>query len=105
MKILDYSSFEDIFVNFLNTYAPIKTKIIRANNHESITKALGQAIITRSGLKNVYSKNQNTTNQSNYKQQRNFCTNLPGKTKFEYFRATLNDNETIMKNLNDNETI
>ena len=62
MKILDYSSFEDIFVNVLNTYAPIKTKIIRASNHKFMGKALGQAIITRSGLKNVYSKNQNTTN-------------------------------------------
>ena len=105
MKILDYSSFEDIFVNVLNTYAPIKTKIIRASNHKFMGKALGQAIITRSGLKNVYSKNQNTTNQSNYKYQRNFCTDLPRKTKFDYFRVSLNDNETIMKNLNDHETI
>ena len=33
IKILDYSSFEDIFMNVLNTHAPVKTKIIRANNH------------------------------------------------------------------------
>ena len=61
IKILDYSSFEDIFINFLNTHAP-KTKIIRANNHEFMTKALRKALITRSRLKNVCLKNQNTTN-------------------------------------------
>ena len=34
MKILDYSSFEDIFINnVLNTRAPVKTKLLRANNH------------------------------------------------------------------------
>ena len=34
MKILDYSSFEDIFINnVLNTRAPVKTKFLRANNH------------------------------------------------------------------------
>ena len=34
MKILDYSSFEDIFINnVLNTRASVKTKFLRANNH------------------------------------------------------------------------
>ena len=56
IKILDYSSFEDIFINALNTHAPVKTKIIRANNREFMTKALRKAIMTRSGLKNVYLK-------------------------------------------------
>ena len=32
IKILDYSSFKDIFINVLNTHAPLKSKIIRANN-------------------------------------------------------------------------
>ena len=43
-KILDYSSFEDIFINVLNT---VKTKIIRANNHEFVTKVLRKAIMTK----------------------------------------------------------
>ena len=33
IKILDYFSLEDIFMKVLNTHAPVKTKIIRANNH------------------------------------------------------------------------
>ena len=50
VKILDYSSFEDIFINALNIHAPIKTKIIRANNHEFMAKALRIAIMTRSTI-------------------------------------------------------
>ena len=76
MKILDYSFFEDILINILNTHTPVKTKIIRANNHKFMAKAFRKVIMTRSRLKNVYLKNQNTTNWNNYKHQQNFCTNL-----------------------------
>ena len=57
IKILDYSSFEDIFIYVLNTHDPVKTKIIGANNHEFMRKALRKAIMTRSRLKNVSLKN------------------------------------------------
>ena len=40
IKILNYSPFKDIFINVPNTHAPVKTKILRANNHEFMTKAL-----------------------------------------------------------------
>ena len=60
--VVDQYSFEDIFINTLNTYVSIKTKIIRANNKQFMTKALRKAIITRSRLMKVYLKNQNTTN-------------------------------------------
>ena len=42
-----------IFTKVLNNHAPIKTKIIRANNHEFMIKALRKAIITITTLKNV----------------------------------------------------
>ena len=45
-----------------------------------MTKALRKAIITSSRLKNVYLKNQNTTNWNNYNYERNFCINLLRKT-------------------------
>ena len=51
IKILDYSSFEDIFIKVLNTHPPTKTKIIRANLQELMTKAFWKAIMTRSRLK------------------------------------------------------
>ena len=56
IKILDYSSFEDILINVITTHAPIKNKNIRANNHKFMTKALQKATMTRSGLKYVYLK-------------------------------------------------
>ena len=64
-----------------------------------MTKALRKAIMTRSKLKNVYLKNQNTTNWNNFKYQRNFYTNLLRKAKFDYFRnLTVKDLKTIIKN-------
>ena len=81
----------------------MKTKILRANNHEFMTKALRKAIMTRSRLKSIYLKNQNTTNWNNYKSQRNFCTNLLRKTKRDYFRnlnmRELNDNKKFWKRI------
>ena len=55
--------------------------------------------MTRSRLNNVYWKNQNTTNGNNYKYQRNFCTNLLRKAKFDYFH-NLN-----VKDLKDNKKL
>ena len=50
-----------------------------------MTKALRKAIMIRSGMKYLYLKNKTDLNWSNYKKQRNFCTNLLRKTKKEYF--------------------
>ena len=94
IKIIDYSSFKDIFINVFNTHPPVKSKIIRAKNHELMTKGPRKAIITRSRLKKVYLKNKNTTNWSNYKYQRNFSSNLRRKLTF----CNLN-----VKDLNDNQ--
>ena len=60
-RYTDCSSFEDIFINFLNTHVPNKTKlkltkltrVIKANNHELMTKAHWRAMMTRSRLKNT----------------------------------------------------
>ena len=54
IKILDQSSFEDIFINVLNNHGPINTKIIPASNHELMTKALRKGIRTRSRLRNSH---------------------------------------------------
>ena len=60
IKIIGDSSVEDIFINALYTHAPVKTKIVRASNHEFMTKPIRKLIMTRSRLKNLYLKNQNT---------------------------------------------
>ena len=100
---LDYPLFESIFIDVLNTHAPVTTKKVRANNHQFMTKALRKAIMTRSRLKNAYLKTRNSKNWENYKKQRNFCTNLLKKTKSEYFRnlniKELNDNKKFWKKI------
>ena len=73
---LDYPLFESIFIDVLNTHAPVTTKKVLANNHQFLTKALRKAIMTRSRLKNTYLKTRNNKKWKNYKKQRNICTNL-----------------------------
>ena len=73
---LDYPLFESIFIDVLNTHAPVTTKKVRANNHQFMTKALRKAIMTRSRLKNAYLKTRNSKNWENYKKQRNFVNTL-----------------------------
>ena len=66
-----------------------------------MTKALRKAIVIRSRLKIAYLKTRNSKNWENYKNQRNFCTNLLKKSKSEYFRnlniRDLNDNKKFWK--------
>ena len=64
---LDYSLFENTFVDVLNTHASIETKILRANSHQFMTKAFRKAVSTRSKLKNIYLKSRNKENWVNYK--------------------------------------
>ena len=95
--------FESIFINALNTHAPVTTKKVRANNHQFITKVLRKAIMTKSRFKNAYLKTRNGKNWQNNKKQRNFCTNLLKKTKSEYFRnlniKELNDSKKFWKKI------
>ena len=62
LKELGYSLFKNTFIDVLNTHAPIRTKTLRANSHQFMTKALQKAIMTRSSLKNIYLKSRNEEN-------------------------------------------
>ena len=50
-----------------------------------MSKALREAIMMCSRMKNLYLKNKTDLNWSNNKTQRNLCTNLLRKNKKEYF--------------------
>ena len=50
-----------------------------------MTKALREAIMMRSRLKNIYNKKRFCNNWDKYKKQRNFCVKLLRKTKQYYF--------------------
>ena len=47
-----YPLFESIFIDVLNTRAPVTTKIVRANIHQFIAKPLKKTMLTRSKIKN-----------------------------------------------------
>ena len=71
-KVNDNSeSFESIFLNDLNIYAPLKTKMLRFNWF--MTKKLRKEIMKRSRSKNNFNKNRNHENWCKYKTQRNYC--------------------------------
>ena len=98
---LDYPLFESIFIDVLNTHAPVTTKKVRANNHQFMTKALRKAIMTRSRLKNAYLKTRNSKNWENYKKQKRLHKFT--KKKSEYFHnlniKDLNDNKMFWKKI------
>ena len=82
----------------MNTHAPMKDKLIRANNSRFMNKKLSKALMSRSRLKNRFSKNPNEENKINYNKQRNYCVNLLRKVKRNYY-SNLN-----IKNITDNKT-
>ena len=83
---INYASFESIFIEQLNKHAPMKEKLVRANNAQFMTKKLSKAIMTRSRLRNRYLKNPCEITKNSYNKQRNFCVNLLRKEKKEYYR-------------------
>ena len=81
-----YKSFESIFLNALNIYAPLKTKMLRFNNSAFMTKKLRKEIMKRLKLKNNFNKNRNHENWCKYKTQRNYFVNLFRKSAIEKFQ-------------------
>ena len=69
----EFHSFEDTFIKNPNRHAPIKKKLVRANEVSYMTKALRKAIMKRSELKSKYLKNKSCNNINIYKKQKNFC--------------------------------
>ena len=87
---LEFDKINDICMSLLNKYAPLKTKILR-----------GKAIMKRSRLKNQYNKLKTSYSYNDFKKQRNFCTSLLRKIKFQYFsnlkETDLSDNRKFWK--------
>ena len=80
-----YKAFHDVFLNVINSHAPMKQKTVRGNNAPFMSKRLTKAIMQRSKLKNKYNKDPSEENLKQYKKQRNFCVNLLTKEKKEYY--------------------
>ena len=59
---------------------------MRFSNNLFMPKALTQAIMHRSKLKNTFNKYRTEDNWANYEKRKNFFVNLLRKTKIEYFQ-------------------
>ena len=70
---MTYDKFETIFLETLETHAPQKSKVIRANSKPYVTKEMRKAIMLRSQLKNKLYSGYTLDYQIAYKHQTNYC--------------------------------
>ena len=75
-SVLDFESFQFALKVILNQFAPLKQKLIRNSNQPFMTKTLRKAIMKRSKLRSKFNEEKNIKNWSEYKRQRNLCSNL-----------------------------
>ena len=94
----DYNKFEEIFLRVLNAHAPVKKKVVRANNMPYMTKTLRKAIMRRSALEKKYFKSKSLGDKYAFKKHRNFCNRLYKREKRKYF------NNLNLKDITDNKT-
>ena len=93
----NYESFENVFLNTFNSYAPLKKKVIRANQKPYVTKEMRKAIMLRSQLENKFYQYVTEENWNSLKRQRNYCNRLYKRERKRYY-SNLN-----LKNINDNK--
>ena len=79
-----YSELESKFLEILNLHAPMKKRLVRANEVPSMTKTLRKAIANRSRLENRYYKDKSDESLRTYRKQKNFCGRLYKKVRKKY---------------------
>ena len=72
----NYGKFEEMFLDCLNHHAPLKKRVVRANEVPYMTKALRKAIATRSRLENRYYRHKTAESKWVYKKQKNYVSRL-----------------------------
>ena len=68
--------FYKTFITTLDKHAPLKKRLVRANEVPYMTKKLRKAISNRSRLENKYQRLRTTESQNAYRKQRNYCSRL-----------------------------
>ena len=84
-SVLDFESFHFAFKTTLHQFTPLKQRVVQNNNEPFMTKSLHKATVKRSKLRNKFSKEKKSKNWSDYKQQRNYCSNLLKESKTGHF--------------------
>ena len=99
----NYSQYKIRFLEVLNTHAPLKKKVVRANEVPYMTKTLRKAIATRSRLENRYHKDKTGESLRNYRKQKNFCSRLYKKERKKYYSSLdvkkVTDNKKFWKTM------
>ena len=85
IKEKDYFHFELTFLRVLEEHAPMKQKILRANDKPYMTKTLRKAIMRRSTLKTKYLKTKTDENLKIFKKQKNYTNRLAKRERTKYF--------------------
>ena len=83
--VLGYAHFEHIFLTILDKHAPVKQRVVRANDKPYMTKVLRKAIMRRSFLKNKYQKLKTDEAHRAFKKQKNYTNRLLKKEMIKYW--------------------
>ena len=84
-------------MELLNRVAPLRTKFLRANYSEFVTKDVSKTIMLRTKLINQFLKNRTLQTKTKYNNQRNICVSLVKKAKRNYYE------NLDLKDINDNK--
>ena len=88
-SVSGFESFQFAFKVILSQLAPLKQKLIHNNNQPFMTKILRKAIMKRSKSRNKFKEERNIENWSEYKRQRNFCSNLLKQSKKRHLTVSM----------------
>ena len=83
---INYQEFQKTFIEILNNHAPVKKKLVSANQVPYMTKALRKAIMRRSALETKYFKPKTNNTLKGYKKQKNYCSRLYKKERKKLFK-------------------
>ena len=88
-------------MNLLDRHAPLKKKVLRANNEPYITKKLRKAIMKSSQLESIYRETLTEKSLKAYKKQKNYVSRLYKKERKTFFNSlnpsVVSDNRKFWK--------
>ena len=82
---ISYDVFYKTFITTLDKHAPLKKRLVRANEVPYMTKKLRKAISTRSRLENKYQRLKTTESQNAFRKQRNYCSRLYKRERKNFY--------------------
>ena len=97
----NYTKLKKFVLEVYNWHAPVKKRLVRANEVPYMTKHIRKAIAKRSMLENKYHKNKSVDSLRAYKKQKNFCSRLFKKERKRYYTnldpKNVTDSKTFWK--------